>query len=73
MAILNSLPKKINLATKDTNGLMSASDKIAVDKINRIEADVAEKMNRTDKIKSIQLDDRKNSCITRDCIKVSDY
>lgn len=56
MSILNSLPRKINLATKNTNGLMSASDKIAVDKINRIEADVAEKMSRTDKIKSSQLD-----------------
>ena len=64
MAILNSLPKKINLATKDTNGLMSASDKIAVDKINRIEADVAEKMNRTDKIKSSQLD------VSNDAVKI---
>ena len=56
MSILNSLPKGIAVATEKTNGLMSAQDKIAVNKINRIEADVAEKMNRTDKIKSSQLD-----------------
>ena len=56
MSILNSLPKQIPVATQNTNGLMSAADKIAVDKINRIEADVADKMSRTDKIKSSQLD-----------------
>ena len=56
MAILNSLPKGIGVATEKTNGLMSADDKIAVNKINRIEADVANKMNRDEKIKSSQLD-----------------
>ena len=56
MAILNSLPKGIGVATEKTNGLMSSDDKIAVNKINRIEADVANKMNRDEKIKSSQLD-----------------
>ena len=36
MPILNSLPTKIGLATTSSNGLMSASDKIAINKINRI-------------------------------------
>ena len=30
MSILNSLPKKIGVATENTNGLMSSEDKIAV-------------------------------------------
>ncbi len=61
MSILNSLPKQISVATQNTNGLMSAADKIAVDKINRIELDVADKMSRTDKIKSSQLDTSNNA------------
>lgn len=61
MSILNSLPKQIPVATQNTNGLMSAADKIAVDKINRIELDVADKMSRTDKIKSSQLDTSNNA------------
>lgn len=61
MAILNSLPTKIGMATETSNGLMSAEDKILVNKINRIEADVAEKMSRTDKIKSSQLDTSSNA------------
>lgn len=56
MSIINSLPKSIGLATSSNNGLMSSEDKIAVDKINRIEADVADKMNKYEKIKSSQLD-----------------
>ena len=56
MSILNSLPSKIGVATENTNGLMSADDKVAVNKINRIEADVAEAMHKDTKIKSSQLD-----------------
>lgn len=56
MSILNSLPKKIGVATENANGLMSSEDKIAVNKINRIEADVADKMHKDAKIKSSQLD-----------------
>ena len=61
MSILNSLPKQVAVATENTNGLMSAADKIAVNKINRIEKDVADKMSRTDKIKSSQLDTSNNA------------
>lgn len=64
MAILNSLPKKIGIATENTNGLMSAEDKIAVNKINRIEADVSNAMNKDSKIKSSQLD------ISNDAVKI---
>lgn len=60
MAILNSLPTKIGMATETSNGLMSAEDKVLVNKINRIETDVADKMSRTDKIKSTQLDTSSN-------------
>lgn len=56
MSILNSLPKQLGVATEKTNGLMSSNDKILVNKINRIEIDVSDKMNRNDKIKSNQLD-----------------
>lgn len=63
MSILNSLPTKIGIATETSNGLMTADDKKLVNKINRIEADVADKMNKTDKIKSSQLD--KSSDITK--------
>lgn len=61
MSIINSLPKEIGLATVNNNGLMSSTDKIAVDKINRIEADVANKMNKYEKIKSSQLDTSSNA------------
>lgn len=61
MPILNSLPKAIQIATEKTNGLMSADDKILVNKINRIEADVSNKMNRDEKIKSSQLDTSNNA------------
>lgn len=64
MAILNSLPTKLGMATETSNGLMSSEDKKLVNKINRIEADVADKMNRTDKIKSSQLD------ISSDLVKI---
>lgn len=56
MAILNSLPTKIGLATETSNGLMSSDDKKLVNKINRIEENVANKLNKNDKIKSSQLD-----------------
>ena len=60
MAILNSLPTKLGIATETSNGLMSSEDKKLVNKINRIEADVADKMSRSDKIKSSQLDTSSN-------------
>lgn len=56
MSILNSLPKAINIATETSNGLMSFEDKIAVNKINKMEADIATKMNKDKKITSSQLD-----------------
>lgn len=56
MSILNSLPKKIGIATENTNGLMSSEDKIAVNKINRIEDDIKNAMHKDTKIKSSQLD-----------------
>lgn len=56
MAILNSLPTKIGLATESSNGLMSSDDKKLVNKINRIEENVSTKLNKYDKIKSSQLD-----------------
>lgn len=61
MSILNSLPTKLGMASETSNGLMSAEDKIAVNKINRIEADVSEKLNRDEKIKSYQLDTSSNN------------
>lgn len=61
MAILNSLPTGLGMATETSNGLMSAEDKILVNKINRIETDVAEKINKTEKIKSSQLDTSSNA------------
>lgn len=56
MAILNSLPKGIDLATETNNGLMSFEDKILVNKIPRLETNVELKMNKNEKIKSSQLD-----------------
>lgn len=56
MSILNSLPNKIGIATETSNGLMSFEDKISVNKINRMEADIATKMNKDVKIRASQLD-----------------
>lgn len=61
MSILNSLPKQLPLASESRNGLMSSDDKLLVNKINRIEADVVDKMNRDEKIKSSQLDTSNDS------------
>lgn len=61
MSILNSLPKKVGIATETSNGLMSFEDKISVNKINKMEEDIANKMNRDEKIKSSQLDISNNA------------
>lgn len=61
MSILNSLPKKIGIATETSNGLMSFEDKILVNKINKMEEDIANKMNKDEKIKSSQLDTSNNT------------
>lgn len=37
MAILNSLPTKLGMATETSNGLMSAEDKILINKISKME------------------------------------
>lgn len=61
MSILNSLPAKIGMATETSNGLMSFEDKKLVNKINRMESDISNKMNKNEKIKSSQLDISKDS------------
>lgn len=61
MSILNSLPTKIGMATESSNGLMSFEDKKLVNKINRMELDISNKMNKDVKIKSSQLDNSKDS------------
>ena len=61
MSILNSLPSKIGIATETSNGLMTSEDKKLINKINRIESDVADKMNKNEKIKSSQLDTSSNA------------
>lgn len=55
MSIINALPSKIAVATTNTNGLMSSTDKRRVDKIDRMEADIAMKMPKNAKITSSQL------------------
>lgn len=56
MAILNSLPTEIGVATETSNGLMESKDKILVNKIPVIEDGVNNSIKRTEKIKSSQLD-----------------
>ena len=58
--ITNNLPSKIFLATTTNDGLMSAEDKVKVDKIDRMEYDISQKANKDDKIKSSQLDTSSN-------------
>ena len=61
MAILNSLPNKLGVATENSSGLMSSEDRKLVNKINSIEEDVKSKISKNEKIKSSQLDTSSNA------------